>query len=84
MSSSNILSIHGLKKKHQFQDSNGDINGDYVQGAIMYVVYSIPKRSSDLTVLDVWPVCPISLDALGIEKDFGCGGGVNTPKIIVR
>jgi hypothetical protein len=25
MSSSNILSIHGLKKKHQFQDSNRDI-----------------------------------------------------------
>jgi hypothetical protein len=25
MSSSNILSIHGLKKEHQFQDSNRDI-----------------------------------------------------------
>jgi hypothetical protein len=25
MSSSNILSIHGLKKKHQFQDFNRDI-----------------------------------------------------------
>jgi hypothetical protein len=25
MSSSNSLSIHGLKKKHQFQDSNRDI-----------------------------------------------------------
>ncbi len=30
MSSSNILSIHGLKKKHQFQDSNRDINGKIV------------------------------------------------------
>jgi hypothetical protein len=25
MSSSNMLSIHGLKKEHQFQDSNRDI-----------------------------------------------------------
>ena len=25
MSSSNVLSIHGLKKEHQFQDSNRDI-----------------------------------------------------------
>ncbi len=38
MSSSNILSIHGLKKKHQFQDSNRDINGDCVHVTIMYVM----------------------------------------------
>jgi hypothetical protein len=59
MSSSNILSIHGLKKKHQFQDSNRDINGDCVHVTIMYVAYSITRRSSDLTVLDVWPAQPL-------------------------
>ncbi len=59
MSSSNILSIHGLKKKHQFQDSNRDINGDCVHVTIMYIVYSITRRSSDSTVLDVWPAQPL-------------------------
>jgi hypothetical protein len=64
MSSSNILSIHGLKKKHQFQDSNRDINGDCVHVTIMYVVYSITRRSSDLTVLDVWSAQPLCQGAL--------------------
>jgi hypothetical protein len=45
MSSSNILSIHGLKKKHQFQDSNRDISGDCVHVTIMYLVYSITREA---------------------------------------
>jgi hypothetical protein len=64
MYSSNTLSIHGLKKKHQFQDSNIDINGDCVHVTIMYVVYSITRRSSDSTVQDVWPAQPLIQGAL--------------------
>jgi hypothetical protein len=64
MSSSNILGIHGLKKKPQFQGSNRDIQWWLCPSVIMYVVYSIIRRSSDLTVLDVWTAQPLSLDAL--------------------
>jgi hypothetical protein len=31
---------------------------------IMYVVYSITRRSSDWTVLDVWPAQPLCQGAL--------------------
>ncbi len=57
MSSSNILGIHGLKKKPQFQGSNRDIQWWLCTSVIMYVVYSIIRRSSDWTVLDVWTAC---------------------------
>jgi hypothetical protein len=64
MSSSNILSIHGLKKKHQFRIPTETFNGDCVHVTIMYVVYSITRRSSDWTVLDVWSAQPLSQGAL--------------------
>jgi len=64
MSSSNIVAFMGSKRNTSFRILTETINGDYVQGTIMYIVYSIHRRSSDWTVLDVWPACPKSQDAL--------------------
>ena len=35
-----------------------------VHVTIMYIVYSITRRSSDWTVLDVWPAQPLCQGAL--------------------
>jgi hypothetical protein len=51
----------GSKKNTSFRIPTETFNGDCVQGIIMSVVYSIPRRSSDWTVLDVWPACPLTL-----------------------
>jgi hypothetical protein len=52
------------KRNTSFRIPTETFNGDCVQRIIMYVVYSIPRRSSEWTVLDVWPACPLSLDVL--------------------
>jgi hypothetical protein len=47
---------------------------------IMYVVYSNPRRTSDWTVLDVWPACPLSLDACAWRKTLAIVEGQYSKK----
>ncbi len=54
----------GSKRNTSFRIPTETFNGDCVHVTIMYVVYSITRRSSDSTVLDVWPAQPLSQGAL--------------------
>jgi hypothetical protein len=54
----------GSKRKTSFRIPTETFNGDCVHVTIMYVVYSITRRSSDWTVLDVWPAQPLLAGSL--------------------
>jgi hypothetical protein len=74
----------GSKRNTSFRIPTETFNGDCVHVTIMYVVYSITRRSFDWTVLDVWPAqaflsrCPVK------EKNFGLIWKGSDPKIIKR
>ena len=74
----------GSKRNTSFRIPTETFNGDCVHVTIMYVVYSITRRSSDWTVLDVWPAQPLSQGALQKEKNFGLIWKGSNPKIIKR